>query len=288
MKTTIPHQAIFCGPDTLFIVNGDQNLIEIQGESTPLIKQILQGIQQEDSISHIYEKHKEDFGDDFEVFQELFDWLKEKQVIQQTQSPQKVKIHVLVDAKQSDQSSSLIHLLNQVSKPSFEYILEDNLIDSDVILFVGSLFTHHKNIKELAQLSYEAKIPLLYTEIDSSTFTIGPIISSKLLSPCLNCYANRKRVQLKNPKAFSVFQKKHNQEYVYTPLIQEKRYFLALSNFIHEELQQFFNSGLTFSPLIGQSFVVQGSPIEVQRYKILKVPQCPICSHKNQSMTFNV
>lgn len=288
MKTTIPHQAIFCGPDTLFIVNGDQNLIEIQGESTPLIKQILQGIQQEDSISHIYEKHKEDFGDDFEVFQELFDWLKEKQVIQQTQSPQKVKIHVLVDAKQSDQSSSLIHLLNQVSKPSFEYILEDNLIDSDVILFVGSLFTHHKNIKELAQLSYEAKIPLLYTEIDSSTFTIGPIISSKLLSPCLNCYANRKLVQLKNPKAFSVFQKKHNQEYVYTPLIQEKRYFLALSNFIHEELLQFFNSGLTFSPLIGQSFVVQGSPIEVQRYKILKVPQCPICSHKNQSMTFNV
>ncbi|MHA8060248.1 hypothetical protein EWU23_11210 [Cytophagaceae bacterium 50C-KIRBA] len=289
MKTTIPHQAIFCGPDTLFIVNGDQNLIEIHGESTPLIKEILKGIQQEEPLERIYENHKRDFGHDIETFQELISWMKEKQVIQQPRSPQTIKIHLLIGATYSNQStSSIINSLNQLSLNSFEYLLEDNLKASDLILYMGSLFTHRSSIKELAQLSYEAKIPLLYTEIDSSSFTLGPIISPELLSPCLNCYADRKQVQLKNPKAFSILQKKQNQEYIYTPLVENKKYFPALINFINEEIHQFFLSGLTYSPLLSQSYVVNGSPIEIQKYNILKVPHCPICSQKNQSMTFNV
>lgn len=288
MKTTIPNQAIFCGPDSLYIVNGDQNLIEIHGESTPLIKEILKGINQEESLESIYENNKEEFEQDHAIFQELIAWMSDKQVIQATKSPQQIKVHVLIDTTYSDQSSYIIHLLNQASQNSLEYVLEDNIKDSNLILLLGSLFTHRSRTKELAQLSYETKIPLLYTEIDHSSFTIGPIVSPELLSPCLNCYANRKQVQLKNPKAFSVLQKKQNQEYVYTPQVKNKKYFPALINFINVEIHHFFLSGLTHSPLIGQCYVIHGNPIESQKIKILKVPQCPICSQKNQSMTFNI
>lgn len=288
MKTTIPHQAIFCGPDTLYIVNGDQNLIEIHGESTPMIKEILKGIHQKISLESIYESHKAEFGHDNETFQELISWMKEKQVILQSKNTHTIKIHVLIDAKFSDQSTSLISSLNEISQKSVEYTLEDNIKAADLILFWGSLFTHRNRIKDLAQLSYEAKIPLLYVDIDSSSFTLGPIFSPELLSPCLNCYADRKQVQLKNPKAFSILQKKQNHEYIYTPLVKNKKYFTALVNFIHEELHQFILSGFTYSPLIGQSFVMTGSPIEVQKFNILKVPHCPICSQRNQSMTFNI
>ena len=288
MKTTIPHQAIFCGPDSLFILDGDQNLIEINGESSPLIKEILAGISQKQSLENIFKTHQEEFENDHDSFQELIAWMLDKQLIQQEIDPQKIKIHLLIDSNPSTQSASIIKALNDLNRNQMEYIQEDSLNKSDLILYIGSLFTQRKNIKELAKLNYEAKIPLLYSEIDSSSFTLGPIISPELLSPCLNCFADRKQVQLKNPKAFSILQRTQNQESIFTPLLKDKLYFPAFLNFINHEIQNFFLSHLSYSPLLGQSYFINGHTLEIQKIKILKVPHCSICSKKNQSVTFNV
>lgn len=288
MKTTIPHQAIFCGPDSLFILDGDQNLIEINGESSPLIKEILVGLNQEQSLESIFENHQEQFENDSASFHELIDWMLDKQLIQQVTKLKKIKIHILIDSHPSTQSESIISNLNDLNRNQMEYILEGSLEKSDLILYIGSLFTHRKSIRELAKLSYEAKIPLFYSEIDSTSFTLGPIISAELLSPCLNCYADRKLVQLKNPKAFSILQSTQKQEFIFTPLLKNKLYYPAFLNFINHEIQKFFQSNLSYSPLLGQSYFINGISFEMQKLKILKVPHCPICSKKNQSMTFNI
>ena len=288
MKTTIPHQAIFCGPDSLFILDGDQNLIEINGESSPLIKEILVGLNQEQSLESIFENHQEQFENDSASFRDLIDWMLDKQLIQQAIELQKIKIHLLIDSHPSTQSESIMSTLNDLNRNQMEYILEESLEKSDLILYIGSLFTHRKSIKELAKRSYEAKVPLFYSEIDSTSFTLGPIIYAELLSPCLNCYADRKQVQLKNPKAFSILQSTQKQEFIFTPLLKNKLYFPAFLNFINLEIQKFFQSNLSYSPLLGQSYFIDGISIEMQKLKILKVPYCPICSKKNQSMTFNI
>ncbi|MHA8053287.1 TOMM precursor leader peptide-binding protein [Aquirufa sp. Wall-65K1] len=287
MKTTIPHQAIFCGPDSLFILDGDQNLIEINGESSSLIKEILKEISQEHSLKSIFEIHQDQFENDNASFQELIDWMLDKQLIQQSAQIQKIKIHVLIDSFPTNQSAYLIDSLNQVNENQIEYIQEDSLKNADLILFVGSLLNQRKKIQQLAQLSYETKIPLLYSEIDRSSFTIGPIISSDLLSPCLNCFADRKQVMLKNPKAFSSLQKAQNHEYIFKPSLKHKLYYAAFVNFLGREIQKFFYSNLSNSPLLGQSYYVNGQSLEIQKSKILKVPHCTICCKKNQSMTFN-
>ncbi|RXK49830.1 TOMM precursor leader peptide-binding protein [Aquirufa rosea] len=287
MKTTITHQAIFCGSNTLYIVDGDQNLIEIQGESTPLIKDILQGIKENLTPKTIFEQHKELFEHDQEVFHELWNWMLEKQIIQKENAGRSIKIHLTIDLSSSDQIQPIIDSLNEISLGTFCYVYEEKIDESDIILYIGSLFPHRERVDRLAQQSYHLNIPLLYAEIDRNTFTIGPMIYSEVNSPCLNCFASRKQVQLKNPQAFKRLATNQDRESIYSPVLKSKIYYPAFVNFLHQEMMSFFISDRTYSTLIGQSVLVNPRNWEIQKLKILKVPHCNICSHQNQSILFN-
>lgn len=287
----LANNTIYGNEKTLFISNGDHNLIEIAGDSVLQVEQVIKGFSNQTSPDVLFNEIKDTFNNDREYFDEIFQWLISNRILEEVddQTKDSIQIATYLLNNTSLDSDSIFNLLSEtVASYKCVFKREENYMNAELILIFAPLFENLSEVLKINQFSYSNKIPVCYVGLDSSrVFTVGPLVYSELRTPCLNCYIKRKLVNLKMPQKTISFIKHPNKQLIskssYSSIVFSKiaTYHLKI------ELEKFYRSNKKISTLLGNSLIFDNETYNITKAKILKTSGCDICNQTQNTSPFN-
>jgi bacteriocin biosynthesis cyclodehydratase domain-containing protein len=279
---------IYSNNASLFLTDGDHNLIEIRGEQVTIIEQVLAGIVRQDSLDCVYSEISHLIDNDKDFFNEIVDWLVENNIVNRERNAQKKEIQVSFENLESTTAQSdFIKILNKESTNLYFKICDDKLA-VNLIIYFTPIFEDYSLLIRVNDIAYQNSINILHVGIDRASFTLGPLVVPKQKTPCLRCYAKRKLTNLKNPESTLAFSKFVNKNKVHKNLVENNKHFRTVATYIASELSKFYDSGETYSSLIGKSIFFDNAIFEVTKSKILRLSTCTICQNNNHQTAFNL
>lgn len=272
--------SVYQAENTIYIANGDHNLLEISGQSVSIVSAALTALETPLTQEMLYEKIKSELDGDHHILTQVLEWLLTNKIIERISNGEaSVKKTILTYIHSShlteDQKEEVTVRL---SGDRYAYAKTEKS-QAELILVVSPIFDQFDQIIKINEFAYEENIPLCHVGIDSDTFTIGPISYAKLNTPCLKCYSQRKISNLKNPKKTIEFVRYANKKQLNSVRITENPYFHnVLLTHLKVELEKFFLTRGLFSAIVGKSLMFDHFNYEITKSKIIKVPGCTVCN----------
>lgn len=273
MNIHIDNMDIWQSPDALYCKHSDGQLVKIQSNGNEKILRV---------ISHIRTHGKlDDFHDDDisrsdmnEIVRFLLDngiLLKDKD-----SADQKLKIGFFGNEE-------IVTALAERQKlkgyqMDFKPVrTRDDLKGCQFILVSSPVFDQYRQLEDIAIESYRQQLPLLYSELSPTTFTVGPLVIPLLGTASLACYMKRKTVNLRNLGLYSEFIQCSDRQKCCQANVAKYPYFEASLCLLERELQCYWDhKGHCSTHLIGKSTVIDFSRYTTESSRILKDPLSPL------------
>lgn len=290
----LSNNTIYGNDKSLFVSNGDHNLIEISGDSIALVTEVVKGFKEEKNIDLLFEELKNNFENDRSYFDEVCTWLINNRIIKRidddVHKEKKLEIKTFVNRNINQLKNDFFKLVSTPNERSpLNFIFEEELIKADLIILIAPLFENLEEILRINKYSFENKIPLCHIGIESSrTITLGPLVYSELRTPCINCYVKRKLTNLKNPQKIVSFIEHVNKDLINKSYETNNPWLKIAAIQLREELEIFFNSGKKISTLLGKSVVFDYNEYSVTKSMLLRTPACEVCNNIDRYSPFNI
>lgn len=274
----LSNATIYSSSTNLYITSGDHSLIEVVGDDVALVEKILAGLAAMESLDSIYERIQVELDDDRDYFDEIIAWLQEQGIViaEPESAPQAVATFLHAPYLKTGPSDELLVRLSGLGPREYKPVSDHQ--EAELILMLSPLFEYQEEVMNLSRYAYQQRIPICHIGIDTSTFTLGPLMDAAVGTPCLNCYLRRKLANLKNPQKTLTFIQHPNKARLVQADPQSTPYFGVALTHLAVELNKFFSSTKQSSPLLGKSIVFDHFDYSITKSKILRVPGCEVCN----------
>jgi hypothetical protein len=178
---------IYSNNGTLFITDGDHNLIEVSGEQVPVIVQILECLLRKEKLDDTFSQVSHLVDNDQDFFNEIIDWLVENKILlRPINQPKKIINIFFKNIKSATARKEFVNILNEECLTASYKICED-IQEANLVLYFAPIFEDYSSFVLLNEFAYKNNINILHIGIDRASFTLGPLVVPKQKTPCLRC-----------------------------------------------------------------------------------------------------
>lgn len=300
-KIKLENLNIYSGIDHLYLYKGDHKLFKVEGEERKLVEDCIEAVKTSETIGEAYDKVKDVLEDDEEFFLQILEWLDENEVVTLEKTDEEVdweaktkEIVVVASAISEKEAGEVIETLNAKGRNmrlnKFINLKADTSIElpeeTDLVIVFSPVFENYQKVYDINAEAVKRGILLVHVGMEQNTITLGPLVNPKFNSPCLRCYLKRKVTNLANPKDFVRFMEIQDKKALSELEITKNKYFdLMLSN-LNLELEKIFIYDGLFSPLMGNSLLIDPIGMFIEKSQIVKVSDCDVCNSSSHYYPF--
>jgi len=294
--------SIFSNSDALYLTKADDHLIKLTGNNKNIIESVIESFTKTENLDEAYSYSKDALDNNRDFFLQIVNWLKENLILveDEQRSPDIKQIKIALYGyfnHITDTSENFINKLNnelyEYSLSSFhavgknEFSIENFLNGSDIILLFSPFYNDSKITDLINRESYKRNIPIFHIGVDSTTFTIGPIIVPSLLVPCFKCYEKRRFANLPDPDGYWDFITISNKKNIHSVKITENKIFPILIEFVKKELSKFLSEDPVFSALLNRTIKFDSVNYQIAKSKIIRTNDCDVCNRQTVYAPFD-
>ncbi len=283
----LTNTTVYSSPTGLYVTSGDHNLAEISGADVAIVEEVLTGLAANEPLHCIFERLKATHEDDLDYFNEILAWLLEQNIVQTETTVAMKPVPTFLHAPYLPESARADLLAALTSYGTQAYCLAPTYQEAAFILLLAPAFEYQAALQRLNQYAYQHDIPVCHVGVDTGTFTIGPLVSPGLRTPCLSCYLRRKLANLKNPEKTLTFIQHANKTRLTTADPRRNPYLRIALTHLAVELDSFFKYDRQFSPLLSTSVTFEHFAYQLTKSKVLRVPDCSVCNVAPAYAAFN-
>lgn len=290
-EVKLHNTSIYGSATSIYVTNGDHNLVEIAGEDLSLVETVLQAIEQGQPLETIFAANEARFNHDRAYFDQVIDWLLTSKVLERVrpaaEQPQarQIATHVYCPSLSPAQHQTLV--ADGLAHQHFTFALVP-LAAAELIVVFAPLFESQDEILQLNAYAYAQGIPLCHVAVDAGTFTIGPLVDPALKTPCLCCYNQRKLANLRNARKTLSFIRHPTKTRIRHTDISQNPYLPVALTHLKVELVNYFLGNTMRSPILGKSLVFDHLDYSISASKVLCVPGCAVCNPDAYYRVFNL
>jgi hypothetical protein len=261
---------IFESANTLYIKCSDGKLINISGDDIEKVKIVINHLMAGNSMKKL--KSLVLFPDEVD---EIVSYLYQNDILIDTEKKREKKRDLVGFYGDNVLFKLLKDKLNLIS---FKRVTTLDDLDEITFLIVATpLFEHFIQLQEISTKAYKNNINVLYSEITSMSFTVGPLSIPDMQTPSLGCYMQRKLTNVKAPHLYTQFIYSKDKKTIKSSSIQDYPYFRVGLELLIEEINRYLKyDGTVSQHLIAKSLTINFFNYECEESRVLKDPFSPV------------